>query len=343
MGIAFKDIIVSKEISMQDLKNKTLSVDSFNMLYQFLTTIRARDGSLLTDQNGHVTSHLIGLFSRTTSMMEQGLKLAFVFDGKAPELKKKEQERRAEVKKEAKKEYEVAKQRDDIDAMRKYASRTARLTKEMVEDAKELITSLGLPVIQAKSEGEAQAAYLVKQKQAYACISQDFDTLLHGADNLVRNLSIAGKRKKTNKLGYVTVKPELINLSDNLNNLGLDQDQLIALSMLIGTDYNIGGIKGIGPKKALTLVKQHNKNYSEMFKAVKWNESFDFDWEDVFYLIKNIPIEKDFEVKFSSPNFDKVMEFLCEKHDFDKERVERSLNKIAESNDIKQKGLGDFF
>jgi len=213
----------------------------------------------------------------------------------------------------------------------------------MVEDAKELITSLGLPVIQAKSEGEAQAAYLVKQKQAYACISQDFDTLLHGADNLVRNLSIAGKRKKTNKLGYVTVKPELINLSDNLNNLGLDQDQLIALSMLIGTDYNIGGIKGIGPKKALTLVKQHNKNYSEMFKAVKWNESFDFDWEDVFYLIKNIPIEKDFEVKFSSPNFDKVMEFLCEKHDFDKERVERSLNKIAESNDIKQKGLGDFF
>ena len=167
--------------------------------------------------------------------------------------------------------------------------------------------------------------------------------MLHGSDYLVRNLSIAGKRKRTNKLGYITVKPELINLSDNLNHLGVDQDQLIALSMLIGTDYNIGGIKGIGPKKAITLVKQHNKDYNEMFKSVKWNDYFDYDWEDVFYLIKNIPIEKNFDIKFTSPDFNKITEFLCEKHGFEKERVEKTLNKIANSKDIKQKGLGDFF
>ncbi|MBT4540291.1 flap endonuclease-1 [Candidatus Woesearchaeota archaeon] len=343
MGIAIKDILISKEISIPDLRNKTLAVDSFNMLYQFLTTIRARDGSLLTNQNGDVTSHLIGLFSRVTNMMEQGLKLAFVFDGTPPQLKRHEQQRRAELKKEAKKEYEIAKQREDIDGMRKYASRTTKLTKDMVSDAKELISYLGLPIIQAKSEGEAQAAYLVKQKHAFATISQDFDTLLHGSDYLVRNLSIAGKRKRTNKLGYITVKPELINLSDNLNHLGVDQDQLIALSMLIGTDYNIGGIKGIGPKKAITLVKQHNKDYNEMFKSVKWNDYFDYDWEDVFYLIKNIPIEKNFDIKFTSPDFNKITEFLCEKHGFEKERVEKTLNKIANSKDIKQKGLGDFF
>ena len=343
MGVAITSILPKKEITFQELQGKKLAVDASNIIYQFLASIRQPDGTPLMDNNGNITSHLVGLASRVSNLMERNIKLAFVFDGVAPELKRKEQERRAEVKKEATKEYEIAKQREDIDGMKKYASRTTKLTKEMVCDAKELISYLGLPIIQAKSEGEAQAAYLVKQKHAFACISQDFDTLLHGADNLIRNLSIAGKRKKTNKLGYVTVKPEILNLSDNLNNLGLDQDQLIALSMLIGTDYNIGGIKGLGPKKALTTVKKYKKDYAEMFKAVKWNESFEYNWEDVFYLIKKIPIEKDFELKFSTPNFDKITEFLCEKHDFDKERVEKSLNKISQSNDIKQKGLGDFF
>ncbi|MFH1440023.1 MAG: flap endonuclease-1 [Candidatus Woesearchaeota archaeon] len=343
MGIALKEIIISKEISLSDLKGKVLAVDTYNMLYQFLTTIRSRDGSLLTDGSGNVTSHLIGLFGRLTNFMGSGLKPLFVFDGKPPDLKMMEQKRRSELKKEAKKEYDIAKERQDIESMKKYASRTTRLTPEMVVEAKEFIGLLGLPVVQAKSEGEAQAAYIVSQNNAYASVSQDFDTLLYKTPMLIRNLSIAGKRKMTNKLGFIAVKPELINLSENLNHLGIDNDQLIALSMLIGTDYNIGGIKGIGPKKALGLVKQYNKNYAEMFKAVKWDDHFDYGWEDVYYLFKNMPVEKDYSIKFITPKFDKIIEFLCEKHDFDKERVEKTLDKISDAKDIKQKGLGDFF
>ena len=343
MGVALKEIITSKEIGLPDLKNKVLAVDSYNLLYQFLTTIRTRDGSLLTDSSGNVTSHLIGLFSRVTSFMNQGLKPVFVFDGKPPALKQKERQRRAELKEGARKEYEVAKQRDDIKAMKKYASRTTKLTSDMVSDAKKLLTLLGLPVIQAKSEGEAQASYLVKQHDAFACVSQDFDALLYGSTNLVRNLSIAGKRKKTNRLGYVTIKPEMINLAENLNHLGIDNDQLIVLSMLVGTDYNIGGVKGIGPKKAIAFVKQYNKNYGELFKAAKWAEFFDVDWEEIFYLFKKMPVEKDYSLVFTQPKFDKIIELLCEKHDFEAERVEKTLNTLAQSKDIKQKGLGDFF
>jgi flap endonuclease-1 len=179
MGLAIKEILVSKEIDVGDLKGKVLAIDSFNLLYQFLTTIRGPDGSLLTDRSGNVTSHLVGLFSRTTNFMQQGLKPVFVFDGVAPLLKQQERERRAQIKQEAKREYEIAKEREDIEAMKKYASRTTKLTSEMIEDAKQLISMMGLPIVQAASEGEAQAAYIAKQKDAYACVSQDFDSLLY--------------------------------------------------------------------------------------------------------------------------------------------------------------------
>src|SRR3989344_7688959 len=120
MGLKLKDIIVKKEVAISDLADRKLVVDSFNVMYQFLATIRTRDGSLLMDSKGNVTSHLTGMFSRTASLAGSGLRLAFVFDGKAPELKKKERERRKEAKKTAQREYEIAREREDIDAMKKY-------------------------------------------------------------------------------------------------------------------------------------------------------------------------------------------------------------------------------
>jgi len=182
MGINFKDIIVKKEVSFDDLKNKILVIDSFNILYQFLATIRQADGTPLMDSKGRITSHLNGLFYRTTKMMQCSIKPAFVFDGKSPELKHREHERRQGLKKEAQKKFDEAKEKEDTEAMRKYAQRAMSLSREMVDQAKELILALGLPVIQAPSEGEAQAAYIVKKNDAFAVVSQDYDSLLSGAD-----------------------------------------------------------------------------------------------------------------------------------------------------------------
>lgn len=344
MGIAFKDLLITKEISIDDLRNKTLVIDSFNLLYQFLTTIRSRGGSLLTDSKGKVTSHLVGLFSRTAKLLEKNLKLVFVFDGEPPKLKNVEREKRKALKIEAEKQYKEALKRKDLEEMKKYAARTSRLTPEIVEEAKKLIKAFGLPVVQAMSEGEAQAAYMVKKDNAFAVVSQDFDSLVHGAPKLVRNLSITGKRKLSNRLRYETVKPEIIDLAENLNHLGIDQNQLIALGMLVGTDYNPGGIKGIGPKNALKLVKKHKTDFNTLFNEVKWKESFDFDWEEVYYLIKKMPTTENYELKWDSLNINKIRELLVEKHDFSEERVNSTLEKLSkETATKKQKGLGDFF
>jgi len=342
MGVQITELLKRKEINLNELANKVIAVDSHLFLYQFLTTIRQRDGTLLMDSKGRTTSHLAGLFTRSTKLIESGLKLVYVFDGKAPELKHEEREKRAELKLEAKKKYEEAKKKEDIEEMKKYAARTTKLTPEMIEEAKKLIKALGLPIIEAPSEGEAQAAYLVKKNKAFAVASQDADSLLFGASTLVRNLSVVGKRKKANKMAFETFKPEIVDLAENLNNLGIDQDQLIVLGILVGTDYNSGGVKGIGPKNALKLLKKHKKNFDKLFKEVKWE--FKYSWKDVFETFKKMPITDKFKLEWKDIDKEKVLKLLVGEHDFSEERVNRGIERLVKEKEKKmQKGLGDFF
>jgi len=344
MGVQISELLVKKEIEVKDLSGKIIAIDAFIFLYQFLTGIRGRDGSPLTNSKGEVTSHIMGLFNRTSKLMQQGLKLAYVFDGEPPKLKEKERERRRALKVEAQKKFDDAKKREDVEEMRKYGSRTARLTPEMVADAKDLIKALGLPVVEAPAEGEAQASLLVKQEKAFAVASQDADAFLFGAPRVIRNLSISGRKKRHNSLAYDVVKPELVDLTENVNELGIDQSQLIALAMLVGTDFNIGGIKGIGPKNAIKLVKKHKNDLDTLFAEVKWDDFFDYPWTEVFYLIKKMPVDENVELTWSSIDRDAVLDILVGKLEFSEERVISQLDKLTKNQQAKQqKGLGDFF
>src|SRR3989338_7500310 len=134
MGLIIRDLIVKEEINLADLSGKIIAIDSMNMLYQFITTIRGPNGTMLTDNNGNVTSHLIGLFNRTVTFLEHGIKPIFIFDGKAPEIKRKTWEKRSALKAEALLKLKEAELTGDEDDIKKYAVRTAILTKEMCAD-----------------------------------------------------------------------------------------------------------------------------------------------------------------------------------------------------------------
>jgi len=336
MGCAITQLIESNEIQIENLSGKVLAVDALNVIFQFLTTIRQRDGTPLIDSRGKITSHLNGLFNRTTSLMASGLKLIFVFDGDPPKLKAGEQLRRKELKREAMKKFEEAKEKDDIHSMRKYSSRMHHLNEDMIEESKELLRALGLPVIQAPSEGEAQASYLVKKEEAFAVVSQDADSLLFGAEKVVKNLSIAGKRKKVNRLSYEIVKPELISLSNTLNVLGITQEQLIVLGILVGTDYNPGGVLGLGPKKGLKLVKEFGSDFDKLFSSIEW--SFDFSWRDVYDLFVNIPVSDEYKLEWGDVDTDRVKKLLCGEHDFSEQTVDKKLKKLIEFKHDKKQG-----
>ncbi len=348
MGLQIGEIVPREEILLQQLKGRIIAVDAFNTIYQFLSTIRQPDGTPLMDSKKRITSHLSGLFYRTTNLLTQGIRLVFVFDGKPPELKGATQEARQFAKEEARKKYEEAKAEEDIEKMGRYAKQLTRLSDEMIAESKQLLDTLGVPVVQAPSEGEAQAAFMCRSNEnIYSVASQDYDVLLFGSPRLVQNLTLARKRR-TSSGAFVPIKPEIIELERVLSYLQVNHEQLISLGILVGTDYNPGGIRGIGPKKALTLVKQY-KQPALIFNAVQkqlseQNLDMGFDWQEIFALFKKPDVTDKYEIKFGDADFEMIKKILCDEHDFSQERVKSSLDKLQESRESnKQSDLKKWF
>ena len=345
MGLNIKDIIPRKEMEIPDLKGKTVCVDAYNMLYQFLSTIRQPDGTPLMDNKKRITSHLSGIFYRNVNLLSEGIRIIYVFDGIPPELKASTHKMREEGRELAKTRYKEAKQEEDIGAMKRYGSQLIRLDETMIDESKELLKAMGIAVIQAPSEGESEAAYLNKiNNEIYATVSQDYDSLLFGATRLIRNLGLSRKRKTFS--GWVEIRPEIIELQKVLNMLEINLDQLICLGILVGTDYNPKGIPGIGQKRALDIVRKYKQPVlifgSVEEQMMSLSEEDQFDWKEVFQLFHK-PDVVNATIKFEKINEKEIKRILINEHDFSEERVEKQLEKLRELKEQKkQKGLGEW-
>lgn len=340
MGTPIGELVSRQEISLKDLNGRKVAVDSFNILYQFLSNIRGEDGSPLTDSKGRITSHLTGLLYRTANWFDAGIKPVFVFDGKHHELKSETIRARNRIRTEAKEKYEKAKEEGNLVEAKKFASRSSRLTPEMVEDAKQLVQLMGFSVVQAPSEGEEQAAFMAQKGDVFASVSQDFDSLLFGCPRLLRNLAVSGKRKLPGRNVYVDVSPELIELQKVLQELQLDRKKLVWLGILVGTDFNEKFPK-IGPKTAIKLVKEHD-SFESIIKETGFEP--EFDYKEIENIFLNPEFTEKYSVSFSPPQSEKLLHFLCDDHDFSEERVRNVLKKLGEKASEKgsQSRLGDW-
>jgi flap endonuclease-1 len=340
MGVSLSGLVSARELSLEGLRGKKIAIDANNTLYQFLSTIRDRfTGEPLRDSNGEITSHLSGLFYRTARLLEGGVEPVYVFDGKPPEFKRQTLENRVQIRAENRKKWEQALKEGDIEKVKMYAQGAARLTPEMAQESKMLLERMGVPHIQAPSEGEAEAACLAKRGKVWAAGSQDWDSLLFGAPKLVRNITITGRRKVARKEKYIVVNPELVELDSVLHELGITHEQLILVGILVGTDYNMGGVKGFGPKKALALVKE-KKTLEGMLKEISWD--FGTPPETILDFFMNPPsCGEDIPKARFQP--EKVMSLLTG-HGFSEERISAVMEKLAKSHESrKQTGLGGFF
>ncbi len=325
MGVNLGDIVPKIKVELRDLSGKVIAVDAYNALYQFLSIIRQPDGTPLKDSRGRITSHLSGLFYRTCNLLELGIKPIYVFDGTPPEMKEMEIKRRMKIKEEAQLKYEEALREGRLEEARMYAQMTSHLKDYMADDAKRLLTEMGIPWVQAPSEGEAQAAHIAKKGDADYCASQDFDSLLFGAPRLLRNLTISGRRKLPRKNVYIEVTPEIIEMSKVLRDLGITREQLIDIGILVGTDFNPDGVKGIGPKKALKIIKKHG-SLDRALKEIE-NAEFPVDPEKIKEFFLNPTVTDDYELAWKEPDVDGVVDFLCGERDFSEGRVRKALQK----------------
>jgi len=316
------------KVDLKSLSGKSIAIDAYNALYQFLAIIRQPDGTPLKDSTGRITSHLSGLFYRTANLVEMDIKVVYVFDGVPPALKEVEIKRRTKVKAEALIKYERALQEGRIEEARTYAQMTSRLKDYMAEDSKRLLTQMGVPWVQAPSEGEAQAAHLAKKGDTNYCASQDYDSLLFGAPTLLRNVTISGRRKLPRKPVYVEVVPEIIELDQLLKELNVTREQLIDIGILVGTDFNPEGVKGIGPKTALKLVKQHG-SIEKLLPTMKEAE-FPAEPQRIREIFLNPKVTDNYKLTWKDPNVEGVVDFLCRERDFSEERVRKALKKMTE-------------
>lgn len=321
MGVNLKDLVVHKPLSLDELSGKTIAVDALNSLYQFLASIRQADGTPLMDGDGNVTSHLSGLFYRTVRLLRLGIKPIYVFDGEPDELKKIEIRKRRKVKEEAERKWEKAKAEGRFEDARKYAMRTSRFTKDMLEESKQLLQCMGVPYIQAPGEGESQCALLVERGDAWAVGSQDYDTLLFGSKILVKGLTLSGE-----------LELKMLFLDEVLADSGLSREQLVDLAILIGTDFN-KGVHGIGPKKGLVVVKEGRMNEFEIP---------DLDRIRNIFLKPNV--SEDYEINWNGVDTGGLVEFLSGKHGFSEDRIGKTAKDLSTAyREFQQQSISKWF
>ncbi len=321
MGVAIRDILADcKETVTWDGLSGIAAVDAHNALYQFLSIIRQPDGTPLMNGAGRITSHLSGILFRTVNFLEKGIKPVFVFDGKPPEFKQETIEERRLVRTRADEAWKTALREGDMEEAYKQASASARIDSHVVASSRELLDLLGLPWVQAPSEGEAQAAHMARRGSVTYAVSQDYDSLLFGSPVLVRNLTVSGRRKTRGRT--ITVNPERIVLSSLLDCLGVTREQLVEIGILVGTDFN-QGIRGIGGKTALKVVRNGG------FESVIAEKSPDFDPGPIRDFFLDPPVTDDYALEWRPPDVEGVAEMLCGRYDFSEERVRSALDKVS--------------
>jgi flap endonuclease-1 len=317
MGVALRDIIADYKtpVTWEALPG-IAAIDANNALYQFLTIIRQPDGTPLMDRKGRVTSHLSGILFRMTSFLEKGIKPVFVFDGKPTALKQATIDERRKLRDTAGEKWKEAVARGDDEEAYKQARSATRVDTTIVENSKELLRLMGIPVVQAPGEGEAQASYMVIKGDARYVVSQDYDNLLFGAPTLVRNLTVSGKRKIRGR--QITVSPERIVLAETLAGLKLTREQLIEIGILVGTDFN-PGVDGVGAKTGLKIVQKGG------FEAKLKEKIPDFDPVPVIEMFLHPPVTDDYSLATGHPDAEGIRKLLCDGYDFSEERVNKAM------------------
>jgi flap endonuclease-1 len=335
LGVNFRDLVPKTVVKLEDLGGKIIAIDAYNAIYQFLAIIRQPDGTPLKDSSGKITSHLSGLLYRTSNLVEMGIKPVYVFDGVAPVLKRQEIERRKQVKVEAAVHYEKAIAKGDMVKARMFAQATTSMKDYMKDDSQKLLELMGLPWVQAPSEGEAQAAHMTRRGDANYCASQDYDSLLFGAPKLLRNVTISGRRKLPSKNIYIDIVPEVMELNKVLQECQITYEQLIDVGILIGTDFNPDGIKGLGPKTALKLIKEHG-TLEAALPHIK-NAAFPVEPQQIREIFLHPTVTDNYKIEWKEPNVDGIADFLVRQKDFSEDRIKNAVERM-QAGIAKQKG-----
>ncbi len=334
MGVDISGIVERAEIDMDSLSGRRIAVDAYNAIYQFVSAIRQPDGRPLSDADGRPTSHLIGILHRNSRLLRAGIRPVYVFDGAPNRLKFETLDKRKEAKLRAEERYREAVEKKDMERAYSLAMQTTRLTDDIIAESARMLSLMGIPFLTAPEDGEAQASVMARRGDVWATASQDFDTMLFGSPRTVRNLTLSSRRRIPGKSGFSQVKLELVDMEHNLRRLGLRREQVVDLAILVGTDFN-EGIKGIGPKKALKIIREKGRIEETGYAGSPGLEHLD--------AVRRIFLEpaftEDYALEWRKPDAEGILDFLCTEHEFDRQNVMQAVDPLRSLNADSQQSL----
>ncbi|KAJ8681330.1 hypothetical protein QAD02_017117 [Eretmocerus hayati] len=325
-----------KEFELKHLFGRKIAIDASMCLYQFLIAVRS-EGAQLTSVDGETTSHLMGTFYRTIRLVENGIKPVYVFDGKPPTLKGGELAKRAERREEAQKQLQAAEEAGNAEDVDKFNRRLVKVTKQHAEEAKQLLTLMGIPYVDAPCEAEAQCAALVKAGKVFATATEDMDALTFGCNVLLRRLTFSEARK---------MPIQEIQYDKVLHGLGLTSHEFIDLCIMLGCDYT-ASIKGVGPKRAIELIKTHKslEKILENLDSKKFPAPEDWNYKDarLLFIEPEVQNPDEIDLKWNDPDEEGLVKFLCGDKQFNEERVRNGAKKLMKARHTGTQGRIDSF
>ncbi|KAG0518997.1 hypothetical protein BDA96_09G225900 [Sorghum bicolor] len=326
-----------KEQKFESYFGRKIAIDASMSIYQFLIVVGRTGMETLTNEAGEVTSHLQGMFNRTIRLLEAGIKPVYVFDGKPPDMKKEELAKRFSKREDATNDLKEAVEAGDKDAVEKLSKRTVKVTAQHNDDCKRLLRLMGVPVVEAPSEAEAECAALCKNDKVFAVASEDMDSLTFGAPRFLRHLMDPSSKK---------IPVMEFDVAKVLEELELTMDQFIDLCILCGCDY-CDSIKGIGGQTALKLIRQHGSIESILENLNKDRYQIPEDWpyQEARRLFKEPNVTLDVpELKWTPPDEEGLISFLVKDNGFNEDRVTKAIEKIKSAKNKSSQGrLESFF
>ncbi|XP_023245415.1 flap endonuclease 1 [Copidosoma floridanum] len=325
-----------KECELKHLFGRKIAIDASMCLYQFLIAVRS-EGAQLTSVDGETTSHLMGTFYRTIRLVENGIKPVYVFDGKPPTMKGGELAKRAERREEAQKQLQAAEEAGNLEDVDKFNRRLVKVTKHHAEEAKQLLTLMGIPYIDAPCEAEAQCAAMVKAGKVYATATEDMDALTFGCNVLLRRLTFSEARK---------MPIQEIQYDKVLNGLGLTKEEFIDLCIMLGCDYT-QSIKGVGPKRAIEFIKNYKslEKILENLDTKKFPVPEDWNYKEArqLFIEPEVKNPEEVDLKWNDPDEDGLVKFLCGDKQFNEDRVRNGAKKLLKAKHTGTQGRIDSF
>ncbi|KAI8869173.1 PIN domain-like protein, partial [Ramicandelaber brevisporus] len=233
---------------LDSLRGKRLAVDASIWLHQFIRAIHGPDGQPAKG------AHVVGFFRRLCKLMHYRIKPVLVFDGGAPELKRRTLADRKKSRQNAERNaatiagklYSVRRQAQADVARLEQVQRQALkaigdVSTQMTEEVQTLLRLCGIPYIVAPMEAEAQCAKLLQLGLVDGIVTDDSDVFLFGGDQVYRNLFHSKKHC------------EHYRATDLERELQFTRERLISLAQILGSDYTVG-IRGAGAVLAMEIL-----------------------------------------------------------------------------------------